>query len=186
MSGLRLYRLHINPQTKINVSDNERWMFAESITDKYLLNFGAKKRQRQIDEGKDPKKAIKADAYYKRKQYVLKYFDYKRKVKELFLNSGLKTFPTDNIWIRFYIPTPPSWSKKKRNKHNFEKHESKPDVTNIFKSLEDSCSEDDKLNWDYRASKFWYDGKEGYIEIEVGGLQPAIGYKKFETEEKLK
>lgn len=184
MSEAKTVRLLITPQTKINVSKNERWMFAERITDKYLLQIGKKKHDKQVDAGAE--KPVSEKCYLNRKNYILKYFDYKRKVKELFLKSGLKVFPTDNIWVRFYIPTPPSWSKKKKNKHSFEKHESKPDVTNIFKSLEDSCSEDDKLNWDYRASKFWIDLKEGYIEIEVGGLQPAVGYKKFEREEKLK
>lgn len=186
MAEIKTYRLYITPQTKINVSENEKWMFAGSVTDKYLLAFGAKKRQRQIDEGKDPKKAIKANAYYNRKQYVLRYYEYKRKVRELFLKSGLSKFPEDNVSFRFFIPMPTSWGKKKRNEHCFEKHQNVPDASNFHKALEDACSDKDRRNWDYRASKFWIDLKEGYIEIEVGGLPEAKGYSPYVREDKIK
>lgn len=184
MSQVKLVRLMIVPQTKVNVSENEKWMYAEGVTDKYLLEFGAKKRQKQIDEGKDPKKAIKANAYYTRKQYVLKYYEYKKRVKELFFQSGLKEFPVSQVHFSFFLPMPKSWNRKKKNQHRYEPHQNMCDASNLHKSLEDACSDKDRKNWDYRASKFWHD--IGFIEIEIGGLLPATGYRKFEIEEKIK
>lgn len=182
----QVYRLFITPQTKINISDNEKWLLSEKVTEKYLIEFGKRKRAKQLADGKDPKKAINAKYYLNRKRYLLTYFDYKRKVRKLFNECGLSAFPSDNVWFRFYIPMPRSWSKKKRSSLCFEKHEQTPDSSNLHKSLEDACSDCDRKNWDYRASKFWVDTSMGYIEIEVGALQPAIGYKKFEREDKIK
>lgn len=186
MSEVQVYRLMITPQTKVNVSENEKWMFSEKITDEYLLKYGTRKREKQIAEGKDPKKAIKADAYLTRKKYVLKYYEYKRKVRELFFQTGLKEFPTNNVWFTFYVPIPRSWSKKKRNLHSFEPHEQVCDASNLHKSLEDSCSDCDRKNWDYRATKFWCDLNEGYIEIRLNALPEAKGYNKYVREDKIK
>lgn len=183
---MALYRLMITPQTKVNVSDNEKWMFSEKISDEYLLKVGAKKRKKQIEEGKDPKKAIKSDAYLTRKKYILKYYEYKRKVRELFYESGIKEYPTNNVFFKFYLPMPPSWSKKKRRLLSFEPHEQVPDSSNFHKSVEDACSDCDRKNWDYRAAKFWCDLSSGYIEITIGELPTAKGYTSFKIEDKIK
>jgi Holliday junction resolvase RusA-like endonuclease len=182
MSEVKIYRLFITPKTKINISDNEKWMLSKKITDEYLLSFGARKRAKQIAEGKA--NPIKAGYYYKRKKYLMTYFDYKRQVKELFDKCGLKEYPAENIWWKFFIPMPKSWSQKKRNKHNFEKHLSKPDRGNLEKSVEDSLSVKDQVNWDSRASKFW--SETGYIEIHIGALPEAKGYSPYVREEKIK
>lgn len=181
MSEVQVYRLMIPPQTKINISDNERWILVKD--DDYLLWWGKKKRQQQIEE--KAKRIYKEDYYVNRKRYMLTYYDYKRKVKELFLESGLREFPTNGAWFKFYVPMPKSWSKKKKNLYCFECHQSTPDASNFHKALEDSCSVKDRINWDYRASKWWYNGT-GHIEITIGELPPANGYSKYVREDKIK
>jgi hypothetical protein len=184
MNEVVTYRLMITPHTKINVSENEKWMFAPEVKDSYLLQIGLKKHQEDIENKK--KKIRSPKCYLNRKNYILRYYEYKKKVKKLFLQSGLKEYPESNVWFRFFVPMPPSWSKKKRDHHCFEKHQNVPDASNYHKALEDSCSEKDRRNWDYRASKFWIDAPDGYIEIEIGSLSPAKGYRKFELEDKIK
>lgn len=184
MTEVNTYRLFITPKTKVNISDNEKWMLSEKISEEYLLAIGKKKRAKQIEEGKDPKKAVKETCYVDRRRYMLTYFDYKRKVKELFLQCGLNEFPTNGVWFRFFIDMPVSWSKKKKNMMRFEPHESTPDASNFHKALEDSCSVADRKNWDYRATKFWND--TGFIEIEIGSLPKAIGYNKVIKPDVLK
>lgn len=183
MEEQKIYRLFIAPQTHIRSTQAENWMFAQGVTDEYLLKFGKKKFDERVAKGS--KNPGSANNYYNRKKYLQKYWDYKVKLKALFLDCGLKTYPTNNVWFKFFIPMPKSWSQKKRNAHCFEKHESKPDAGNLHKAIEDACCIEDKKNWDYRASKFWYDG-EGHIEIIVGALPEPKGYAAYTREDKIK
>jgi Holliday junction resolvase RusA-like endonuclease len=73
--------------------------------------------------------------------------------------------PLHGIWIKFYMPMPKSWSSKKRMRMNFEPKKSMPDLDNLLKAFKDSLFKQDNAVWDYRASKFWYDGEKGYIEV---------------------
>ncbi len=73
--------------------------------------------------------------------------------------------PISNAWIKFYCPVPTSWSKKKKARMNFEPKKSMPDLSNLIKAMEDSLLKQDSVIWDYRVSKFWYDGPKGFIEI---------------------
>jgi hypothetical protein len=180
----KIYRLFITPQTHIRTVKAELWMFAQGVTDKYLFEFGQKKYDQRVEEKR--KHLGSPNDYINRKKYIQKYFDYKRKLVEEFAKCGLVSFPTDNVWFRFFLPMPKSWSKKKRDKLCFEKHEQKPDASNFHKAIEDALCPKDHVNWDYRVSKFWIDGVAGYIEIEVGGLQPAIGYSKYVKDDLIK
>lgn len=184
MAEIKRYFIMICPQTKINVSDNEIWMFSPKITDEYLLQCGRKRRSKQIAE-KKVKKIVKEDCYIKRRDYILTYFNYKRRVKELFIEAGLSVFPTNSVWFKFFVPMPKSWTNKKKNQLCFEPNLSRPDSSNYHKAVEDSCCVDDKINWDYRVSKFWYSGN-GHIEITIGELPPAKGYTSFKIEDKIK
>ena len=183
MPDFKTYRLFIAPQTHIRTVKDERWLTAEGVTDKYLIDFGKKKYEQRKLEGK--KHLGSPNDYINRKKYILKYFEYKRKLKIEANKVGLHSFPLQNIWIKFFIPMPKSWSKKKKNQHCFELHSVRPDIDNYSKGLFDSLLKEDNFISDFRASKFWYDGP-GHIEIEVGSLPPAIGYKKIEREEKIK
>lgn len=184
MEGVVTYRLFISPQTHIRTVKAERWLFSPKVTDKYLKSFGKKKYDERVSAGK--KTVGSPNNYLNRKYYVLKYFDYKRKLKEEADKVGLKQFPLQNVWIKFFIPMPKSWSKKKRDKNDFQLHTSRPDADNYGKAIFDSLLKEDKMISDFRVSKFWYSGSCGYIEIEVGGLPEAIGYKKIIREDKIK
>jgi Holliday junction resolvase RusA-like endonuclease len=110
---------------------------------------------------------------YKRKLRIVKYNDYKKELRKeatrvgLMFNETQTIFPPAGAWIKFYIPVPVSWSKKKKRLHNFEPHQSKPDTSNLHKAFEDALLKEDKIVWDYRASAFWYNSIKGYIEIVI-------------------
>lgn len=182
MQGAKVYRLMITPQTKVNISDNEKWMLSPKITNEYLLDVGKNVRRRQIEEG-TVKKVIKETYFVNRKRYMMTYFDYKRKAKQLFDESGLGEFPVSNAYFKFYLPMPKSWSARKKRLHSFEPHQQVPDASNLHKAIEDACSKKDRCNWDYRASKFWCDMSTGYIEIHVNALPEAKGYMQVKWED---
>lgn len=181
MSEAITYRLFISPQTHVRTTKDERWMMVQ--TDEYLLQFGKKKYDQRVAEKR--KHIGSPNDYLYRRNAIKKYFDYKRALQEEAIKRKF-VIPDENVFFRFYIPMPPSWSKKKRNEKCFTLHKSRPDLDNIIKGCFDSLLKEDKAQADYRAAKFWYDGKEGFIEIEVGGLVPAKGYSKFEREDKIK
>lgn len=180
---VKTYRLFIKPQTHIRTVKGERWLTAEKVTDKYLMDFGMKKYNQRVAEKR--KHLGSPLDYLNRKRWILKYFDYKKKLFAEARKAGLIIFPLQNVWIKFYLPMPVSWSKKKRNAHCFELHSVRPDIDNFSKGVFDSLLKEDNFISDFRASKFWYDGP-GHIEIEIGSLPPAIGYKKIIREEKIK
>ena len=73
--------------------------------------------------------------------------------------------PCEGATIRFILPMPPSWSKKKRLEMNGKPHTQRPDLSNLLKALEDACHVDDAHIHHYAGlSKVW--GTEGGIEIE--------------------
>ena len=94
-----------------------------------------------------------------------KYNKYKEALKIEAARVGFE-MPMSGIWIKFYMPMPKSWSKKKRMRMNFEPKQSMPDLSNLIKAFEDGLLKQDNAIWDYRVSKYWYDGEKGYIEIE--------------------
>jgi len=176
-----MYRLYISPQTHVRTTKEERWMMNETITDEYLVAFGTKKYNEAIASGKETTR--RPNDYLNRKNTIKRYFDYKRALKAEAIKQGF-VIPEENVWFRFFIKMPESWSKKKKNKMRFEQHKSRPDIDNISKGIFDSLLIQDMALSDYRASKFWAD--VGFIEIEVGGLSPAKGYHKYEREDKIK
>lgn len=71
-----------------------------------------------------------------------------------------------NYTVRFYLPMPASWPKKKRELLDGRPHQQKPDIDNLIKSLQDCLCEEDSYIFEVHASKFW--AAEGRIEIEEG------------------
>ena len=76
-------------------------------------------------------------------------------------------FSCDGAHIIFILPMPESWSKKKKILMDGCKHEDKPDLDNLLKSLGDALYRNDSCIWDVRITKRW--GREGKIIIETGG-----------------
>lgn len=100
----------------------------------------------------------------KRKRRLLAYYQYKDELREEAARVGF-TLPTDGAWVKFYLPVPKSWSKKKKSKMDFEPHQSRPDVSNLYKAFEDGLIDQDMKIYDVRISKYWYNSVKGFIEI---------------------
>lgn len=80
-------------------------------------------------------------------------------------------FPPQGATITFYIPVPPSWSKKKKRLYHGKLHQSKPDLDNLLKALCDSLLIEDKYVAHYGGlAKRWVDHEEGWIEIGVSDV----------------
>ena len=91
----------------------------------------------------------RADRWRKRPS-VLRYFEYKDKVKLLEI-----AVPENGATVVFHMPMPKSWSKKKRAEMDGKPHQQKPDVDNLGKALLDAVYCDDACVWDIRFIKLW-------------------------------
>lgn len=181
MAELKTFRLHIIPHTHVRTTKDERWLFAEGVTDEYLLSFGTKKYIEAKERNKDTKRT--PNDYLRRKAQIKKYFDYKWELKDEAKKQQME-FPMKESWIKFYLPMPKSWSNKKRNKMLFELHGSRPDADNLFKAFADSLFREDGRIMDYRVSKFW--AEIGFIEIHTNALPEAKGYVPYQKEDIIK
>ena len=69
----------------------------------------------------------------------------------------------DCFHVRFIIPMPSSWSKKKKLQKGATPHQQRPDLDNFIKSF-DCLREEDSSIWKISAEKVW--GEEGMILID--------------------
>jgi len=166
----------ITPQQNVLITQGERWLMGDTISDEYLIQLGQKKHDEQVE--KEAKNPVAINYFLNKRNRYRRYFDYKRALKAE-CTKQLYLPRTHDFWIKFYIPMPVSWGKKKRNTLAFEPHIQRPDTTNFVKAFEDALFEEDSIIYDYRASKFWTDLPFGFIEIELGTLPEAKGYTKF-------
>lgn len=92
-----------------------------------------------------------------------------RAFKDHCLALGMQ-IPKQGAYIRFKIAMPKSWSKKKKEYHNGQPHEQKPDLDNLLKGLLDIYPDDSGF-WHFSGiEKRW--SYKGAIEID---LPPADG-----------
>ena len=101
----------------------------------------------------------RADAWKKR-PCIQKYWDYKN---QLNLQRNGFVMPESGYHVRFDIPMPSSWSKKKKAQMDGKPHQSTPDKDNLEKALLDALETNDAHIWDGRVTKLW--GYEGKIVI---------------------
>jgi Holliday junction resolvase RusA-like endonuclease len=81
--------------------------------------------------------------------------------------------PCQGLCITFYIPVPPSWSKKKKAQYHGTLHQSQPDIDNLVKALFDSLTGEDKYVGHIGSiCKRWVNFPEGWIEFEV--IEPVL------------
>lgn len=177
----RVYRMFITPQTHVRTTKREKWMFAK--TDEELVAIGTKRYNRAKE--KNPDTAYKPTDFLNRRNSIRRYFEYKRALREEATRRHF-VIPEENIWLKFYVPMPKSWRKKKRQQLLFEQKKSAPDIDNYVKGFIDGLLTEDKRLSDYRASKFWCDGETGFIEVHVEAMERAIGYTKITWDEKIK
>ena len=69
----------------------------------------------------------------------------------------------DAFHVRFIVPMPSSWSKKKRLQMVSTPHRQRPDLDNFIKSFV-CLREEDSSIWNISAEKVW--GEEGAIIID--------------------
>ena len=67
--------------------------------------------------------------------------------------------------ITFFVPVPPSWSKKKKKQYHGTFHQSKPDLDNLLKAFMDALMAEDKQIAHLELSKRWVDFETGWIEV---------------------
>lgn len=61
----------------------------------------------------------------------------------------------DVLVLRFWMPMPPSWSKKKKAAYRGEPHQQKPDIDNLSKAVMDALAPDDSYIYVLHATKYW-------------------------------
>ena len=91
---------------------------------------------------------------WKKRPVVLRYHAFKDD-----LRAQIGSFPCpDNLDIIAYMPMPSSWSKKKKQQMDGQKHQNKPDGDNIIKAIKDGLYNqevNDCTVYDERIRKFW-------------------------------
>lgn len=94
---------------------------------------------------------------WKKRPAVMRYFEFRDRVKEL----GI-TVKNGDV-ITFIIPMPESWSKKRRYQMFWQPHQIRGDIDNYAKAIFDSVFDDDSHIWDIHLRKIW--GETGEIRI---------------------
>lgn len=140
--------LNITPQTHVRATVGDRVFFR--IPREKLRPSGLKRLLR-LEKYNQYKVDLLAEA--KRKQF---------------------TMPSAGVAIVFYVPVPPSWSKKKKKLFHGKLHQSTPDLDNLFKAFLDSLVSEDKYVASCTISKRWVDFPNGWIEIEEVELPDPI------------
>jgi Holliday junction resolvase RusA-like endonuclease len=76
------------------------------------------------------------------------------------------TPPDAGMRLEFFLPMPPSWSKKKRARMKGQPHRQKPDIDNLVKSFLDALLGDDSTVWHLAGQeKRW--SEHGYIVATI-------------------
>jgi len=96
---------------------------------------------------------------WKKRPVILAYWAFRDHVKLL----GISV-PDYGSHIKFILPMPGSWSKKKKLEMNGTPHQQTPDVDNLLKALLDATHAEDKVIWNTQITKIW--GFTGKIIIE--------------------
>lgn len=91
---------------------------------------------------------------------VLRYFRYRTVLKEAYGDSDLPP----ELRLKFIIPMPPSWSRKKRLLQDGMPHQQRPDTDNLIKAVQDALAKEDGYIYHVEAMKHW--GVEGSVTIE--------------------
>lgn len=96
---------------------------------------------------------------------VARYRTYADELRRQARRAGFR-MPEAGAAIRFTLPMPRSWSKRKRAALAGQPHRQKPDLDNLIKALTDALLPDDSGLWQLAgAEKRW--GEAGSIEITI-------------------
>src|SRR5712675_51407 len=132
--------LRINPQTWVRVTQKDKIFFR--------IPFDKLHHRGQL-----------------RKLRIQKYNDYKLDLSAEAKRTGF-VLPDIGAGIMFYVPVPPSWSKKKKRLHHGMFHASMPDLKNFLQAFEDSLRVQDKgIAFYSYLGKRWVNADTGWIEV---------------------
>jgi len=95
---------------------------------------------------------------WKKRPCVVRYHQYKDEMRAAF-----QSLDGDRLQMRFGVPMPKSWSKKKRREMNGSPHRAKPDIDNLIKAVLDALLAEDSHVYEIVAVKRW--SEFGSIEI---------------------
>jgi Holliday junction resolvase RusA-like endonuclease len=102
-----------------------------------------------------PKPRMTRSDKWKKRPAVVRYFEYKDKIRE----AGI-ILPESGYHVTFILPMPDSWPKKKKAMMINQPHQQTPDKDNLEKGLLDCIFDQDCRIWDGRITKRWgYEGK---------------------------
>ena len=94
----------------------------------------------------------KRDKWTKR-DCVDRYYSFKDSIRQEAKKQKFEL--SDSFTIKFYVPMPKSWSKKKREAMFFKPHTQKPDIDNMLKAVMDSLLVDDSSVHTVKMTKMW-------------------------------
>ena len=140
--------LNITPQTHVRATQGDSIFFR--IPREKLRPAGLSRLMR-LEKYNQYKIDLGAEA--KRKQFIL---------------------PPVGASITFFIPVPPSWSKKKKALYHGRFHQSKPDIDNLQKAFLDSLMAEDKQVAHLEVQKRWVDFELGWIEISSKDYEEVL------------
>ena len=90
---------------------------------------------------------------WKKRPCVIKYWEYKDKLQELLNLYGPDI--DDVIKVKFGVPMPKSWSKKKKEIMLEKPHQQRPEVDNLVKGVMDALYEEDSHIHTICCKKYW-------------------------------
>tara|TARA_R110000737_G_scaffold315552_1_gene325584 strand:- start:39 stop:536 length:498 start_codon:yes stop_codon:yes gene_type:complete len=100
---------------------------------------------------------------WKKRPATDKYWKYKKELNTLCYIC--RWTPKEVLDIRFIIPMPISWSKKKKEKYDGQPHKQRPDLDNLVKAFKDALLiEDSHVHTYGNITKKW--GRKGQIIVK--------------------
>jgi len=93
---------------------------------------------------------------WKQRPCVIAYRDFKDKLREECKRINLTELKPELELLRFEIPMPSSWSKKKKLEMEGKPHQQSPDLDNLCKGFWDAMLTQDNYIWKVKElSKIW-------------------------------
>lgn len=109
-----------------------------------------------------PKPRMVNSDRWKKRPVVEKYWKYKDALNLM----APKNINWEHLSIKFVMPIPGSWSKKKSLEMVGKPHQQTPDLDNLIKALKDCLLKQDCAVWHYEdIKKVW--GVEGCIVVKI-------------------
>jgi Holliday junction resolvase RusA-like endonuclease len=105
-----------------------------------------------------PKPRMTQSDVWKNRKCVTDYWSYKEEINRVWQNQV--EHPWDLIFI---LPMPKSWSLQKKQAHDNQPHQNRPDIDNLIKGFFDAVLEEDSIIYQIKASKYW--GYTGAIVV---------------------